>query len=77
MVKSVKESIVEQVQEQIQEQVQIRESVYSRDELLAAAPSFGVKPEVVAGALCLAGKDVMTRTEAKKAIKTFLERKVE
>lgn len=52
------------------------EPVYSRDELIAAASSFGVKPEVVAGALRLAGKDVMTKTEVEKAIKAFLERKV-
>ncbi len=60
-----------------QEKVEQNESVYSHAELLAAAWSFGVKPEVVAGALRLAGKDAMTRTEAEKAIKEFLERKVE
>lgn len=53
-----------------------QEPVYSREELIAAASSFGVKPEVVAGALRLAGKDSMTKTEAEKAIKSFLERKV-
>jgi len=52
------------------------EARYSRSELIAAASSFGVKPEVVAGALRLAGKDSMTKTEAEKAIKSFLERKV-
>lgn len=55
---------------------QQQEPVYSREELIAAASSFGVKPEVVAGALKLAGKDTMTKAEAKKAIKAFLERKV-
>lgn len=54
----------------------IEEPVYSRSELIAAASSFGVKPEVVAGALRLAGKDSMTKAEAEKAIKNFLERKV-
>ena len=54
----------------------IEEPVYSRSELIAAASSFGVKPEVVAGALKLAGKESMTKTEAEKAIKAFLERKV-
>lgn len=49
---------------------------YSREELIAAASSFGVKPEVIAGALRLAGKDSMTRAEAEKVIKAFLERKV-
>jgi len=53
-----------------------QEPVYSREELIAAASSFGVKPEVVAGALRLTGKDSLTKTEAEKAIKTFLERKV-
>lgn len=68
MAKEAKETVVEQVQ--------VQEPVYSRDELIAAASSFGVKPEVVAGALRLAGKDSMTRAEAEKAIKAFLERKV-
>jgi len=56
--------------------VETPESVYSRSELIEAALSFGVKPEVVAGALKLAGKESMTKTEAEKAIKAFLERKV-
>ena len=51
-------------------------TVYSRSELTNAASSFGVKTEVIAGALRLAGKDSMTRAEAEKAIKRFLERKV-
>ncbi len=54
----------------------IEEPVYSRSELIAAASSFGVKPEVMAGALKLAGKESMTKTEAEKVIKAFLERKV-
>jgi hypothetical protein len=54
----------------------IEEPVYSRSELIEAASSFGVKPEVVAGALKLAGKESMTKTEAEKAIKDFLKRKV-
>lgn len=52
------------------------ESVYSREELMASAQAFGVAPEVVAGALRLAGRDHMTRAEAEAAIKRFLERKV-
>lgn len=52
------------------------ESLYSRNELIGAAFSFGVKPEVVAGALKLAGKDEMTKAEAESAVKKFLERKV-
>lgn len=62
--------------EQKETVVQQKEPVYSRDELIAAASSFGVKPEVVAGALRLAGKDSMKRTEAEKAIKQFLVRRV-
>lgn len=52
------------------------DAVYSRSELIAAASSFGVKPEVIAGALKLAGKDNMTKEEAKRAIKKYMERKV-
>jgi len=50
--------------------------VYTREELLEGAYAFGVKPEIVAGALRLAGKDAMTKAEAEKAIKAFLEREV-
>lgn len=63
------------VEETTQEQV-VNEPIYSRDELISAAASFGVKPEVVAGALRLAGKNEMTRPEAESAIKKFLERTV-
>lgn len=52
------------------------EARYSRSELIATASSFGVKPEVVAGALKMVDKDCMTKAEAKDAIKKFLERKV-
>jgi len=56
--------------------VQQPEARYSRGELITAASSFGVKPEVMAGALKLAGKDTMTKSEAEKVIKLYLERKV-
>ena len=56
--------------------VTIEEPVYSRSELIAAASSFGVKPEVMVGALKLTGKESMTKTEAEKAIKDFLKRRV-
>lgn len=52
------------------------EAVYSKDELISTADAFDVKPEVIAGALKLAGKDEMTKKEAEKAIKAFLEREV-
>lgn len=52
-------------------------SVYSREELMAAAQSvFGVRPEIVAGAFRLKGKDAMTRAEAEAAIREFLRREV-
>ena len=50
--------------------------LYGRSELIEAASSFGVKPEVIAGALKLTGKDNMTKEEAKRAIKKYMERKV-
>lgn len=62
--------------EQKETVIQQQEPVYSRDELIAAASSFGVKPEVVAGALRLAGKESMTKAEAERAIKRFLQRRV-
>jgi len=55
---------------------EVVESKYSKEELLASASAFGVMPEVMAGALKLAGKDIMTKAEAEKAVKDFLERKV-
>jgi hypothetical protein len=62
-----------------QEKVTIQKQpdvLYSRSELIEAASSFGVKPEVIAGALKMVAKDCMTKAEAKEAIKKFLERKV-
>lgn len=53
------------------------ESTYTRRELMAASYSaFGVAPEVVAGAMHLAGKTEMTKAEAEQAIKAFSEREV-
>ena len=46
-------------------------TVLSREELLAAARSFDVMPETIAGALHLAGKDKMTRTQMREAIARF------
>jgi hypothetical protein len=51
------------------------EAVYTRAELLAESQRFGVQPEVMAGALALAGKDEMTISETKGAIRRFLEKK--
>lgn len=52
------------------------DNLYVRSELIGAASSFGVRPEVVAGALRLVGKDKLTKEEAKSAIRKYLERKV-
>ncbi|WP_233531304.1 oligoribonuclease [Paenibacillus alkalitolerans] len=49
-----------------------QEAVYTRAELMEGAARFGVKPEVIAGALKLAGKDSMTISEAEAAVKRFL-----
>ncbi|MFS8639303.1 MAG: hypothetical protein LOD90_00525 [Symbiobacteriaceae bacterium] len=52
------------------------ETTYSRDELIAAAVSFGVRPEVMAGALRLAGLESATRAQAEAAVRQFLRREV-
>lgn len=52
------------------------ETVYSRADLIAGAAGFGVKPEVVAGALALDGRTELTRAEAAQAIDAFLTREV-
>ncbi|NSW90214.1 MAG: oligoribonuclease [Firmicutes bacterium] len=52
-------------------------SVYNKDELIAAAEIvFGVKPEVVAAAVKMAGKSEMTKDEAKTAIEKFMKKEV-
>jgi hypothetical protein len=52
------------------------EPLYTRDEILAAASAFGTSPHIVAGALRLTDKQEMTRAEAERLIKDFLNRKV-
>lgn len=49
-------------------------AVYTRSELMAAAPRFGTTPEMVAGAMRRAGKAGMTLAEAEQAIQNFLGR---
>ncbi|MCL5290631.1 MAG: hypothetical protein M1489_06365 [Firmicutes bacterium] len=52
-------------------------SSYRREELLANAEAlFGVKPEVVCGALCGAKKVEFTISEMKSLIDSFLKRRV-
>lgn len=50
--------------------------VYTREELMENAAALGVKPEIVAGALRLVGKNTLTKAEAEQAIKAFLQREV-
>lgn len=58
-------------------EVQQDQTVYGRAELMdGAVAAFGVQPEIVAGALALAGRDAMTRDEAAAAIAAFLKRRV-
>lgn len=51
-------------------------ATYTREELIAGAAAFGVRPEVMAGALRLAGLTQATRSQAEEAIKRFKERRV-
>lgn len=54
----------------------IQETKYSRSEIIGAASSFGVMPELLAGALSLVKGDEFTRKEVEKAIDSFKKRKV-
>lgn len=55
----------------------VNEMVYTRNELMSDADSaFGVRPEVMAGAMAFVGKKEMTKTEAEAAVKLFIERVV-
>lgn len=55
---------------------QVQEPSYTYEDLVNACRTFKVKPEVIAGALKLIGKQQVTKAEAEEAIKKFLERKV-
>lgn len=55
----------------------VPETKYSRAEIFEAASSFGESQEVVAGALRLANKDELTRSEIEGAIRKFKTRKVQ
>jgi len=52
------------------------ETKYHQTEILANCQAFGVRLEVLAGALRLDQKDWYTRTEVEALIKQFRERKV-
>lgn len=56
--------------------VNMSEPKYSRSEILGAASSFGVKPELLAGALRLSDKEELTRVEVEDVIRKFKTRKV-
>lgn len=49
---------------------------YSRAEIISAAVSFGVTPEVMSGALRLVEKSEWTRSEAEDALNKFRSREV-
>ncbi|MFZ7103373.1 MAG: hypothetical protein ACOWWO_12060 [Peptococcaceae bacterium] len=53
-----------------------QESLFTAEELRQGARSLGVKPEVMAGAVKLAGKSKMTKAEVKAAIIKFTKREV-
>lgn len=53
------------------------ETLYSRREILDAASSFGVKQELLAGALSLSNKEDLSKSEVNNLIKNFKERKVQ
>lgn len=53
-----------------------KETTYSRAEIMAAAISLGIKPEVLAGALRMVKKDRLTKAEIREAIEEFKKRKV-
>lgn len=53
------------------------EPTYTHDELIAAARSaFGVQPEVVVGALHGQRRKLLSRSEAGRLVKDFLDREV-
>lgn len=52
------------------------ESKFNRAEVMKAADSFGVSTELMAGALRLAGKEELTRSEVEQAIHQFKTRRV-
>lgn len=51
-------------------------STYSRAEILSGAAYFGVKPEVMAGALALTDKERLTKAEVNALIEEFKRKEV-
>ena len=56
--------------------IDIPETTYSRSEILGAASSFKVKPEMIAGALRLTDKEELTRSEVEELLRKFKAKKV-
>lgn len=52
------------------------ETLYTREEILAQASAFGVRPEVVAGALFSVKSEKMTRKQVEEAIEKFKKKEV-
>lgn len=52
------------------------ETFYTRDEIRASHAAFGVRPEVLAGALSLLEGEKLTRSQVADAIEKFKKRKV-
>ncbi|MEK5068105.1 oligoribonuclease [Sporosarcina sp. FSL K6-1508] len=54
----------------------VAETTYKREEIEAAPSSFGVLPEVLAGALRLVDGEELSRSQVLAAIEKFKKRKV-
>lgn len=52
------------------------ETLFSREEILASPSAFGVRSEVLAGALTLVKGEKMTRQQVSQAIDKFRKREV-
>lgn len=50
--------------------------VFEKSEIIKSAGLFGVRPEIMAGALSLCTKDKLTKKEAEAAVKAFLAKPV-
>lgn len=59
-----------------QAKTKLGETFYTRDEIRASHDAFGVRPEVLAGALSLLEGEKLTRSQVADAIEKFKKRKV-
>lgn len=78
--KKIKEqkATAEQVAEALKQESAplVGETLYSLEEVEASPSSFGVLPEILAGALRLINKEKVSRSEVLGAIENFKKRKV-